>query len=376
GVDQDGQSVAIETQQGETTLTADGFYYVYDETEDKVSLVVTVETEQRHTSVLAYFRPQDLMKYGDIHDYDGSVWSAVVAPDGKTLFMRSFRNLNYGSNLLETMKKSLDEKQRNRLSNDIRYGKINSCQTTLGNVQTLVVLTPMGINNWYFAMGISADYVDKMLAVEMRAAKRMIAAIILLASSFGIFVIAYYYINRNTFQSTRADLQNKADTDLLTELNNKMATERKIKEYIEDFTGVQGLLFIFDIDNFKKINDTRGHAFGDEVLREIGMRLRTEFRSSDIMGRVGGDEFILFLKNIQNEDIIRKEAGRMAHIFRDLCVGQYTKYSVTASIGCALYPGDADNFEDLYKAADKGLYSAKHRGKNQLVFYRDIRGDV
>ena len=70
-----------------------------------------------------------------------------------------------------------------------------------------------------------------------------------------------------------------------------MATERKIKEYITMNPQSQAMLFVLDIDNFKKINDTMGHAFGDEVLKNIGMRLKAAFRSSDIVGRFGGDEF-------------------------------------------------------------------------------------
>ena len=90
-------------------------------------------------------------------------------------------------------------------------------------------------------------------------------------------------------------LEDKADTDLLTDLNNKMATERKIREYMEKYPDKQGVLFVLDVDNFKKINDTMGHAFGDEVLRSLAVRLQSMFRATDIVGRTGGDEFMVFL---------------------------------------------------------------------------------
>ena len=199
----------------------------------------------------------------------------------------------------------------------------------------------------------------------------MIGALVL----FFTLVVVVNAINGIRYHDQSRALERKADTDLLTELNNKIATERKIREYIRDNQDSQALMFVFDIDNFKKINDTRGHAFGDEVLRTIGMRLKAEFRMSDVIGRVGGDEFILLLKNIKDENILKKESGRVADMFRDFKVGQYSKYKVTASIGCAVFPRDADNFDDLYKAADRALYKAKQRGKNQLAFYKDEEED-
>ena len=151
-----------------------------------------------------------------------------------------------------------------------------------------------------------------------------------------------------------------------------MTTEKKIKEFIAEQPDTQSLIFILDIDNFKKINDTMGHAFGDEVLRTIGQRIKMEFRVSDIIGRLGGDEFVIFLKGLKDEEIIIREAAKVENFFKDFKAGDgYVKYSATASIGCAVFPRDAGDFEGLYKAADQALYKAKQRGKNQLAFYKD-----
>ena len=132
----------------------------------------------------------------------------------------------------------------------------------------------------------------------------------------------------------------------------------------------QALLFVLDVDNFKKINDTLGHAFGDEVLRNLGMRLRSMFRVTDIIGRIGGDEFIIFLKDIKDNAVIEREGKKIEQFFHNFEVGEYVKYSVTASVGGAVFPRDADNFEDLYKAADKAVYISKKQGKNQLSYYK------
>ena len=89
------------------------------------------------------------------------------------------------------------------------------------------------------------------------------------------------------------------------------------------------------------------------------------------MGRIGGDEFIVFLKDISDMNIIEREARKLEVFFRDFEVGEYTKYSVNASLGATIFPMDGQNFETLYKNADSALYYVKQNGKNKLVFYKE-----
>jgi diguanylate cyclase (GGDEF)-like protein len=216
---------------------------------------------------------------------------------------------------------------------------------------------------------INQKYVDNVVAIEMRNARKMIINLAIAIGVFLLFLVANAIINKIRYGEQSKDLADKADTDLLTELNNKIATERKIQEWITENPGVQCLMFLFDIDNFKKINDTMGHAFGDEVLRSLGHQLRNEFRVTDIIGRLGGDEFVLFLKGIKSDDQLHREGERITKFFHDFRAGDYVKYSATASIGGVVVPRDATSFQEAYKAADAALYEAKRRGKNQLVFY-------
>lgn len=178
----------------------------------------------------------------------------------------------------------------------------------------------------------------------------------------------------HTRESSKA-LEDKAETDLLTGLCNKLATEAKIAEYIRENPDGQGVLLLIDVDNFKKINDTQGHIFGDEVLRTLGMRLRSLYRASDIVGRIGGDEFIIFLKDVKDMSIVIRESRKLESFFKNFEVGEYVKYAVTASLGAAIFSMDGDNFEELYKNADQALYDAKHKGKKQLMFYKQSEKD-
>jgi len=129
------------------------------------------------------------------------------------------------------------------------------------------------------------------------------------------------------------------------------------------------MLFLFDVDNFKKINDTKGHAFGDEVLRTLGETLSSQFRVTDIIGRIGGDEFMIFLKNIPNDEIATREAEKIMYYFKHFQAGGYVKYSATASVGVAMFPNDGADFDSLYRSADEALYRAKEGGRNQLRFH-------
>ncbi len=237
--------------------------------------------------------------------------------------------------------------------------------------QKTFVSVPLGISDWQYVTILSSDYVSHMVEQEWKTARDMTLQLGVVAAIFILLIVVISIINKIKYNERSKELANKADTDQLTGLNNKIATERKIQEYIEQNPNKQCLFFLFDIDNFKKINDTLGHAFGDEVLRSLGSQLSNEFRVTDIIGRTGGDEFILFLKDIKSDEILEKEARRLVNFFHNFQAGEYVKYSATSSIGATVYPRDAKDYNGLYKAADSALYEAKRQGKNRMVFYND-----
>ncbi|MBE6906757.1 MAG: sensor domain-containing diguanylate cyclase [Ruminococcaceae bacterium] len=159
-----------------------------------------------------------------------------------------------------------------------------------------------------------------------------------------------------------------AQKDSLTGLYNKGATESRIRAYIEQ-KKAPAALFIIDIDNFKRVNDTLGHLYGDAALKEIAYAVKSLFRSSDVIGRIGGDEFVVFLEQISDENTVYKKAGNITEIFRHAFAQTNVNYQMTGSIGVAFYPKDADNYPELFDKADIALYFAKNHGKNQFAAY-------
>lgn len=231
----------------------------------------------------------------------------------------------------------------------------------------------IGGTDWSLVVFLNDYYISQSLDSMAEPGIDLIVWISVTISAFVVVIITINIVFRLKTREQNEKLKNEADTDLLTGLTNKIATERKIKEYMRNNPKKQCLMFVMDVDNFKKINDTRGHAFGDEVLRELGMRLYSMFRVTDIIGRVGGDEFIIFLKDIKDVETAEREGKKLEQFFKQFEVGEYVKYTVTASIGGAVFPGEGKNFEELYKAADKALYVSKKQGKNRLTFYHQTQ---
>lgn len=240
--------------------------------------------------------------------------------------------------------------------------------------ETSVSFTTGDMTKWKVYIGVESQYVDSQIRTSEIAVRNMCLWLLLFVFVFIGAIGIGVFVERMESKEKSEGLVQLAETDQLTGLYNKVTTEKKIKEYMENYPDTQSLLFVLDIDNFKKINDTMGHAFGDEVLRNIGQGLKMQFRSSDIIGRAGGDEFIILLKDLRDDECLIREAKKLENYFRNLQVGGYVKYAATASIGCAVFPREGTSFEELYKSADQALYNAKRRGKNQLAFYKDPEG--
>ncbi|HBH0305633.1 TPA: diguanylate cyclase [Clostridioides difficile] len=164
-------------------------------------------------------------------------------------------------------------------------------------------------------------------------------------------------------------LQHISEKDALTGIYNRAETERQIKKYFEKNLNVMGALFMIDTDNFKQINDTEGHMIGDIVLTEMASGMKKIMRDSDVVGRIGGDEFTIFMKNISSVKDAEKKAEELLYMFRHLFQKEKSFLKVTCSIGIAIYPKDGTTFKEIYARADKALYQAKNMGKNNYVIY-------
>ncbi len=165
-------------------------------------------------------------------------------------------------------------------------------------------------------------------------------------------------------------------TDLLTNCLNKITTENVVKDIISGSPTSTHALFLIDVDDFKSVNDELGHYFGDIVLSDIAKNLHSNFRGADIIGRIGGDEFLVFVKDISDERIIKSKAKAIASAFGDSYAGENKDYKISGSIGVSIYPKHADSYEGLYKCSDKALYRSKMLGKDRYTIYSNELADT
>lgn len=158
-------------------------------------------------------------------------------------------------------------------------------------------------------------------------------------------------------------------SDPLTGLYNKAATQERIYEEIK-MAGSNKCyaFFIVDIDNFKSVNDMMGHAAGDTVISQFAQALKKQFCEGDVVGRIGGDEFVAF-SPISSEEWVEGKARTVAAALYRKIVHDFGKCTISASIGIAIYPEAGTDFETLYQNADIALYKTKKNGKNGYTVF-------
>lgn len=177
----------------------------------------------------------------------------------------------------------------------------------------------------------------------------------------------------SSMKSVEKQLIDKAERDQLTKIYNKATTKRLIRNYLRtDERETFDAFIIIDIDDFKQINDTLGHLFGDSVLIDLSQEMQDLFRSNDVVGRTGGDEFIVFLRGLKHRSHIEAKAKDICKIFDLLYAGE-DGTKITGSLGISLYPQDGDTFDQLYRKADIALYASKRAGKSCYTFYNEAQ---
>lgn len=184
--------------------------------------------------------------------------------------------------------------------------------------------------------------------------------------------------------STRFELEKKlyktyqkvkslAETDSLTGLSNRYFFDESLKQVLAvNYRNNQKLaLLLFDLDNFKLVNDTFGHDVGDLLLKKIVSRIKSCLRGNEIFARLGGDEFSIMLSNLKSGDHAGQVARRIVSVLYKPFEIASTSIKATVSVGISLYPENGRSSEELFKYADIAMYRAKKLGRNQICFFAE-----
>jgi diguanylate cyclase (GGDEF)-like protein/PAS domain S-box-containing protein len=166
-------------------------------------------------------------------------------------------------------------------------------------------------------------------------------------------------------------LDKMAHHDQLTGLPNRHYLTAFLPQAIEEARAAHTMLGVvfLDLDRFKHINDTRGHETGDKLLQEVASRLRTCVRDSDVVIRMGGDEFVVVFRNVKNYDEVTLGAGRIVETLNRPIIIDRHPLQTTGSVGVSLYPRDGANMLELLKHSDTAMYQAKDRGRNNVQMF-------
>ncbi|MCR4901311.1 MAG: GGDEF domain-containing protein [Butyrivibrio sp.] len=165
------------------------------------------------------------------------------------------------------------------------------------------------------------------------------------------------------------------ETDYLTGVLNKAEITNIALNRINTRKIPNTTIAIIDVDHFKKVNDTFGHPKGDEVLKTVASIIEKEAGPGSITGRIGGDEFMVIFDGLENMEKSREYLRGMKNRIHLAFPGNNCEPYVTLSIGCATYPKDADNYEDILTLADYSLYLAKSKGKDRYIIYDVLKHD-
>ena len=214
--------------------------------------------------------------------------------------------------------------------------------------------------------GLSGKGLDNLVVVTSLA----VLVIALLTSVLDARLEARTSVLADSLSLANQELTHLALHDTLTGLPNRTLLADRIQQAMQAVSekgGCFALMFI-DLDGFKPVNDAFGHHMGDQLLREVGLRLREDLRSQDTLARIGGDEFVLLVRLNQPDDALRLAERQVGLVNRAFKVAEH-ELKISASVGIAIFPGNGGNPQELLMNADAAMYHAKGMGKNGYSFF-------
>ncbi|MCO7573927.1 EAL domain-containing protein [Pseudomonas chlororaphis] len=214
--------------------------------------------------------------------------------------------------------------------------------------------------------GLSGHGLDNLVLITTLA----VLIIALLTSVLDARLEARTAVLAQSLTEANKELTQLALHDTLTGLPNRILLADRIDQAMHRVTahgGCFALMFI-DLDGFKPVNDAFGHHMGDQLLREVALRLREDLRSEDTLARIGGDEFVLLVQLAEPDDALRLAARQVGLVSRSFRVADH-ELQISASIGIAVYPGNGLTAQELLMNADAAMYHAKATGKNGYSFF-------
>lgn len=224
--------------------------------------------------------------------------------------------------------------------------------------------TDMGLNDWMICYVIPVSEAQKSYDFVRRYELIFTIGFVIMVS-----ILFFWVLGKN--RSRNKQLLQAAETDALTSAYNKRSTEERINDVLQEHPQEPGIFAIMDVDHFKEVNDRFGHMTGDKVLHTFGEVLHEHFREGDIIGRIGGDEFVVFMRKTENKEAAVSRIESLTGKMENLHFPEMNGECVTISVGISFAPEHGIGYLDLYKNADTALYKTKQNGRDGYNVYEE-----
>ena len=230
-----------------------------------------------------------------------------------------------------------------------------------------------------FQLLVSARKQMSELEAEQIAYGDKVQRLILALISSAGFILCFLYGSLHRLsreqRAAQARFAHLATHDSLTGLSNRPAVMEHIDRKIQNGEHEASLggfaLLLLDLDGFKAVNDNSGHDAGDELLKQVAIRIEAALRDSDFVARLGGDEFLVVVPQVSDHETAERVGEKIIDVIGAPYLLAGATASLTVSIGISLFPRDARDREALMKCADLALYAAKRTGRNRLCFFEN-----
>lgn len=286
----------------------------------------------------------------------------IIAHHGDPVYQKV---LTYGENFFDFYSENYNPNDLARVQSNFAMGESGLIELEVEDSKVenrYLAYAAFGMNDWMICYVIPVSAAQGSYSFIKNYEVTLLGVFCLLVS-----VLIWYIIHISGRQSR--ELLFYAQRDSLTGLYNKKNTEEQINAFLQEAAADEShAFFIMDMDYFKQINDHYGHATGDRVLERFGGLLQSYFRQSDILGRIGGDEFVVFMKHVKNAENAMMRANELLNQIHALAIENLEK-PLSVSIGLVMAPEEGDCYMELYQKADHALYQAKQKGKNQCALF-------
>jgi len=372
-----------------TSMTKEFIDNLQETTKQRVELtyniidaVYHINKENREKTITMMQKILDKMRWNKrgyifVFDYKGNTLFHI------NKYYMTINRWNFERHGVKVIRKIIQESLQKPDGTYVKYLAYNPDGAPIEKVSYVKIYKPLKI---IIGNGVYLDYLDKRLVQKQKVQDRLLTDIIqkivfiAVVISLIIILIMYFVALQvknifkqydNQIKAEKHKLFLQANFDNLTKLHNREHFLLELKEALLRLSrNNQKLAVLFiDIDHFKEINDSKGHHIGDKVLKIVAKRLKDSVRQTDVVSRFGGDEFVILLTNINEENDVTELVQRILEILKKPIILENHDHYISGSIGISMAPNDSEDANKLIKFADTAMYKSKQQGKDRFNFY-------